>query len=157
MSELSSEAAWSYALDLLSRRSYTVSEIRERLARKGAARVVIDQTIGRLEQYRFVDDRAYAELFVGTRQRRKGSIALRHELQRKGIEETVATTALGALDDTTELSNAAALLQRNAWRFRGPNQIRNRSRAFAFLARRGFPSEIASSAIEDCAWLAGTD
>lgn len=157
MSELSPQGAWSYALDLLSRRSYTVAEIRERLARKQAASEVIDNVIERLEQYRFVDDNAFAEAYVGSRQRRKGSIALRHELERKGVSEAITATALAPLDESVELSNAADLLQRNGWRFRGPDRSRNRSRAFAFLARRGFPSAIASSTVDACEWLVVTD
>lgn len=153
MSELPAERAWSYALTLLSRRAYSVAEIRERLERKGASSEVVEQTIARLEQYRLVDDVAYAEAYVRSQGGRKGSIALRHELRRRGVPGEASEASLGHLDEAAELANAARLLERHRWRFRSSDARRGRARAFAFLARRGFPSAVVATAVEDSEWL----
>jgi regulatory protein len=148
VSEFGTERAWSYALTLLARRSHTEAEIRERLARKQAVSAVIDEVLDRLARYRLVDDAAFAEAYVRTHGGRKGSIALRHDLRCKGVPEEAAESSLAPLDEETELANAASLLERNAWRFRTDDPRRGRARAFAFLARRGFPAEVAAEALE---------
>jgi regulatory protein len=148
VSEFGVERAWSYALALLTRRSHTEAEIRDRLARKQAEGAVIDEVLGRLARYRLVDDDAFAEAYVRTHGGRKGSIALRHELRRKGVPEEATESSLAPLDQETELANADRLLERNAWRFRTDDARRGRARAFAFLARRGFPAEVAAAALE---------
>jgi regulatory protein len=152
VSEFGVERAWSYALALLTRRSHTEAEIRERLARKLAGSAVIDEVVERLARYRLVDDGAFAEAYVRSRSGRKGSIALRHELRRKGVPEEAADSSLAPLDEQTELANAVRLLARNAWRFRIEDARRGRARAFAFLARRGFPAEVSAAALEQ-QWL----
>ncbi|MEX2540436.1 MAG: regulatory protein RecX [Trueperaceae bacterium] len=153
MSGYGPKRAWSYALYLLGRRSHTEAEIRERLSRKQAEREVIDDIIERLTRYRLVDDAAFAEAYVRTHRRRKGSIALRHELRRKGVPEAMSESALAPLSEPAQLTSASDLLERNAWRFRTPRPERNRARAFAFLARRGFPTETVAGALERADWL----
>jgi regulatory protein len=151
--ELDRSRAWAYALNLLSRRSYTEAEIRERLGRKGAVARVVDETIAKLADYRLIDDATYAQAYVSTNSRRKGSLALRLELRRKGVPEELAVSSLEPLDSATERESASSLLQRNAWRFQTDDGRRNRARAFAFLARRGFPAGVVTAVLEESAWL----
>ncbi|MEX2535450.1 MAG: regulatory protein RecX [Trueperaceae bacterium] len=157
MKELDKERAWSYALTLLSRRSYTVAEVSERLVRRQASTEVIDEVILRLKHYRLVDDEAFAEAYVRTHSARKGSLALRFELRRKGVPEEVSESALQPLDEAAQTESAVSLLNRQAWRLKGGDERRNRARAFAFLARRGFPGDTVSAALERCPWLTAGD
>jgi regulatory protein len=153
VSELGPEQAWLYALALLTRRSHTEAELRERLLRKQAKEPVVDEVLERLAHYQLVDDGEFAEAYVRTHGTRKGSIALRHELLRRGVPDETAESSLEPLDRDAELANAERLLERNAWRFRGSDARRERARAFAFLARRGFPGEVVATALERCDWL----
>ncbi|HEX7004222.1 MAG TPA: regulatory protein RecX [Trueperaceae bacterium] len=147
------EKAWNYALTLLTRRAHTEAELTEKLTRRRASPEVVAEVLGRLRRYRLVDDEAFAEAFVRTHAQRKGTLALRRELLRKGVPEEVAEESLVELDDAAQSATAAKLLERNAWRFRGSDPRRNRARAFAFLARRGFPSTVVMEALEGCEWL----
>lgn len=153
MSGFGPRRAWAYALYLLARRSHSEAEIRERLARKQAEREVVEEVIERLSRYRLVDDAAFAESYIRTQRGRKGSIALRHELRRKGIPEALSERALAPLSESVQLTSAVDLLERNAWRFKTARVQRNRARAFAFLARRGFPAGIVAEALEQADWL----
>lgn len=153
VAELNTERAWSYALTLLSRRAYTEAEVRERLGRKRFASDVIDDVVVRLKSYRLIDDEAFAEAFVRSHSPRKGSLALRRDLHRKGVPEAVTEESLETLDDARQAETARKLLERNAWRFRGPDPRRNRTRAFAFLARRGFPAPVSLEAMQRCEGL----
>lgn len=150
---LDAEKAWNYALTLLTRRAHTEAEISERLARRRAPPAVIDDVLSRLRRYQLVDDEAFAESFVRSHSPRKGSLALRRDLLRKGVPEEITEESLVELDEVIQAETAGTLLDRNAWRFRGPDGRRNRARAFAFLARRGFPVPVVLDALDHCEWL----
>ena len=140
--------AWNYALWLLGNRAYTRAELRRKLARKGVTEADMDGILERLEDYSFVDDGAYARSYVRDRGSRKGEIALRQELRHKGVAEGDIASALTPLDEAAQLASATALLVRHAWRFSKGDPQRARARAFAFLARRGFPAGVARGALE---------
>lgn len=142
--------AWNYCLWLLGRRAYSRAELNERMERKGASQETADSVIARLEHYGFVDDEAFASQFVSSRAPRYGSLRLRGELLRKGVDEELVEEQLAVLDENRQQRAALALLERNAWRFTaGVDARRNRARAWAFLARRGFPPPAVAGALEE--------
>ncbi len=141
--------AWNYCLWLLGRRAYTEAELLERLARKETEPEVAARVLERLRNYGFVDDEAFAGQFVRSRAPRYGSLRLRGDLLRKGVGEEVVEAELAGLSEKTQEDAAFSLLERNAWRFRRTTDIRReRARAWAFLARRGFPPPAVSAAVE---------
>lgn len=140
------ERAMSYTLWLLGRRDYSEKELRDRLARTGAEPGDVDRLIARLIDLDLIDDAKYAAAFVRSRRRKKGVFAIRRELQRKGIAGAAADRALEPLTDDAQLATAIRLLDKHAWRFAAGDD-RARARAYAFLARRGFPAEVAGEAL----------
>jgi regulatory protein len=142
------ERGWNYVLWLLSGKAYTETELRRKLVRKQVDEGDIERILDKLRGYAFVDDALYAERYVRDRGKRKGEIALRQELRRKGVAESDVEGALEPLDDAAQLEAALALLDKHAWRFDRGDPSKDRSRAFAFLARRGYGSEVARAALE---------
>lgn len=140
--------SWNYVLWLLGRKAYTRAELEERLLGKGAAPEVVSAVLARLEEYRFVDDEAYAQGYVRAREPRKGKLALRQELLRKGVEEETVEGVLEPLGEAAQADRAEELLRKHAWRFRKEDPRKNRAKAFAFLARRGFAGGAAAEALE---------
>lgn len=141
------ERAWNYTLWLLGRQAYTTGQLKDKLIRKGAAESTIIKVLEKLAELKLVDDALYAETFVRTRSRNKGAIRLRQELFRKGVAEPLVDKAVGELDEDTQLESAAALAQKNLWRWKGEPRERY-AKAYAFLARRGFPVEVVRAALE---------
>ena len=149
MSRKKPKDPWSYTLWLLTGRDYTRKQIRDRLARKGFEEEEIAGVLEKLAEYRLVDDAAYARAFVASRSRNKGSLALARELRQRGVTDELAERALQGLDTEKELASALDLLARNAWRFTETEDVRRGlARAHAFLARRGFPPDVAREALE---------
>jgi regulatory protein len=142
------ERGWNYVLWLLSQKAYTEAELRRKLVRKQVDEADVDRILDKLRGYAFVDDALYAERYVRDRGKRKGEIALRQELRRKGIAESDVHNALEPLDDDAQLEAATALLDKHAWRFHRGDPPKDRTRAFAFLARRGYGSDVARAALE---------
>jgi regulatory protein len=140
------ERAWAYALWLLGRQARSRAQLRDKLRRKGADEAIIAEVLRRLDEQRLLDDAALAEQYVTSRSRQKGPLALRLELQRKGIAEADIEAALAGLTDEEQLTAARALLAKHAWRFRGEAEKR-RAKAYAFLRRRGFAGDVIEQAL----------
>ncbi len=141
------ERAWSYALWLLGRQAYTTGQLRERLGRKGATEETTERVMAKLADLKLIDDALYAENFVRSRSRTKGAIRLRQELFHKGLGEALVDEAVGNLDEETQLESARALVEKNLWRWKGEPRERY-AKAYAFLARRGFPVDVVREALE---------
>jgi regulatory protein len=141
------ERAWSYTLWLLGRQAYTTGQLRDKLTRKGATDETVGRVLEKLTDLKLVDDALYAEAFVRTRSRTKGAIRLRQELFHKGVAEPLVEKAVGGLDEAAQLGSAVALAQKNLWRWKGEPRERY-AKAYAFLARRGFPVDVVRGALE---------
>lgn len=141
------ERAWNYTLWLLGRQAYTTGQLRDKLRRKGATEETMTQVLGKLAELKLVDDALYAETFVRSRSRTKGAIRLRQELFQKGVAEPLVEEAVGTLDEAAQLESAAALAEKNRWRWKGEAREQY-SKAYAFLARRGFPGDVVRGALE---------
>ena len=141
--------AWNYCLWLLGRRAHSEEELRERMLRKEATPDTADAVLQRLRKYGFVDDEAFTSQFVYFRARRYGSMRLRGDLLRKGVDEELVEAELAKLTEAEQEEVALDLLVRNTWRFtRSEDPRKDRARAWAFLARRGFPPPAVSAAVE---------
>lgn len=163
---LDRDRAWEYLLDLLSRQAYTVSQLAQKLARRGVDEPTSQELLERLEELRLVDDDAYAERFVAGRAGTYGRFALRRDLLKRGVDEDVLTPHVESLTAEQQESAAAELLRKNAWRYRpidppsGEDDYerslwlrRAEAKARAFLGRRGFDPDTVSAAISGVGWF----
>lgn len=141
------ERAWNYTLWLLGRQAYTTGQLRDKLRRKGAVDETITRVLDKLADLKLVDDALYAETFVRSRSRTKGTLRLRQELFQKGVAEPLVDKAVGTVGEGAQLESAAALAEKNRWRWRGEPREQY-SKAYAFLARRGFPGDVVRGALE---------
>ncbi len=150
------------ALNLLSHRQRSRTELRDRLVRKGYAPEIAEDVVGDMVERGYLDDAAFAESFVRdrVRLRPRGRRRLLDELRTKGVTEAIAGKAVeqvfGQEDvSDTELASQAA----RAWArrsLRGPasslsreERDRARRRLYAYLARRGFAGEPLRRAMDD--------
>lgn len=140
--------AWNYTLWLLGRQAYTTGQLRDRLKRKGATEETVEQVLEKLIDLNLIDDALYAETFVRTRSRNKGALRLRQELFHKGLGEELVDKAVGNLSEDTQVESARSLIEKNLWRWKGEPRERY-AKAYAFLARRGFPADVVRQALED--------
>ena len=151
---LDPERAWDYALELLARRAMSAAEVRTRLRRRSLPGHEADAVIAKLERLGLLNDRAFAEAYVRGRARERGRLALRRELQHKGVAEDVAEEALAPRDDADQAAAARALLLKHAWRFEAASDDARavhaaRARAYGLLARRGFPPDAVAAAVAE--------
>jgi regulatory protein len=141
------------ALRFLEVRSRSTAEVRRRLTGAGYRAELVDGAIERLLALGLLDDAAFAEAWVESRDRAhpRSGRALRVELARKGIEAPVIDATLAeraAAGPDADLEAARRLLLRHAGALARIADARlRRQRAYALLARHGFTWDTAAEAI----------
>lgn len=135
------------ALRYLAYRPRSAAEVRARLARQGYPPETIEATLGWLEQYALVDDRAFAEFWVESRQQGRPSSQrlIRAELLQRGVPGELARTAVDGVDDEESAYRAAA---RRAVKLSREDEAVFRRRLRAFLERRGFDYDVIARTVE---------
>src|SRR5688572_5807775 len=142
------------ALDLLAVRARSSRDLSIRLRRAGARDPDISWAVSRLESQGFVDDAAYArgvaraKTLGGGVSRRKVITVLRQ----KGITADVAAEAMDATLADVSLDEYGAALAAAQKRVRSLSSIepaKRRQRLYAFLARRGYESDVVRRVITE--------
>jgi regulatory protein len=111
------------------------------------ARAVLD----RMSEVGLVDDEAYAEMFVRSKQETKGlaAAALRHELRGKGVAEELIEASLEEIDPETEKDQARALVRRRLRTLQGVDRETQTRRLAGFLARKGYGPGVSYQVIRE--------
>lgn len=136
------------AFRLLTVRARSRAELGERLAGKGYASSVIEETLAELERSNLIGDRQFARAWVESRLKYRpcGASKLRWELRRKGIDDKLAAAAIEeALEETSEFEMALELA-RVRWEKRRPAKDKEAAeetkkeaaKMCRFLSGRGF-------------------
>jgi regulatory protein len=134
---------------LLARAPRSVAELRDRLARRGFAPVVVDDTVARLTELGWLDDLALARRRAEELLLRRGCGRLRvaFELTRRALADSVIATALTEiLQDTNDVDLARAALRRKYPA--PPASPAERARAHRFLLGRGHPEDAVARVLE---------
>lgn len=139
------------ALRWLARRDHSVHELKQKWSKKEVDEAAQKSALERLDELQLIDDRRVAEQVVRQLQERKGRLAVRQALQRKGVSEAVQDAALSPLDERQQRIAASELLRRNAWRFESTDLPKRRAKAARFLAGRGFKGDAVHAALDDAA------
>jgi regulatory protein len=140
------------ALELLSFRARSESELERRLVRAGHSPSAAASALRRCRELGYVDDRAFALAHVRDRLRLrpKGRRALRSELLRKGVDGDLAEAAIdeafaeGGLD---EIDLARRLADKRVKALGNLETEVARRRLGGYLVRRGFPPPVVRSVV----------
>ncbi len=142
-----SEKAYQRALNFLSYRVRTESEIRRNLNKHDTPESVIEEVLERLRRNNLVDDLHFANTWVENRSefRPRGRRALQSELRQKGVDQEVIEEALQNLNEEELAYQAAKKNARKYLRYEWPEF---RKKLLGFLARRGFNYGVSAPVVE---------
>jgi len=142
---------WESALRLLHYRERSIKELSDRLSEKHYSPKTIAAVIKRLEELDLLDDKKFARLWTRSRIRFKPRSAwlIGRELREKGIEEEVIQQVIEEeFTAEQEMGAAMSLAEKQVRRYRGEESEKARRKLFAYLARRGFSSDMIRECIE---------
>jgi regulatory protein len=146
------QAAKQLCLRWLTSRSRTRAELHAALLRKGVEEAVAGRVLDRLAAAGLVDDEAYAADHVRSARVNRGLArrALRAELARRGVAETVARAAVDELDPASEEQRARELVRARlpvTVRSGSDDAVRLARRLLGMLARKGYPPDLAHQVV----------
>jgi SOS response regulatory protein OraA/RecX len=147
----SADAAHAAALRLLTTRARTRAELRQRLEDRGFEAAAVAESLDRLERVGLVDDLALAETVAeGRAERGLDAPAIAAELRDRGVDpalaERAAQAAVPAEDRADRCRQVAQARLAQLAGLPAPTQLR---RLATYLARRGYPPELAETVARD--------
>lgn len=152
------EAARTAALRALAVRPRSVTDLSRRLQRRFDEETVM-RVVQELQEQGLLDDAAFAAAWRYSREQFKprSSALVRRELLVQGVEHSVASAAVAGMDDEEAARQAA---RKYARRLTDPDERRSTQRMRAYLARRGFASDVIQHTIrwvvqESLTWQKG--
>lgn len=127
------------------------AELEKALRRKGCPDDVAREVLDRFEQVGLVDDEAYAQAFVRSKQAGRGLArrALSHELRKKGVDEHLAQAVLDDVDPEDERARAHELVAKKLRSMHGLDRTVQTRRLAGMLARKGYGSDVARLVIRE--------
>ncbi len=137
-------------------RPRTEVEVQRALEQRGFSQDVITAALARARAWGWLDDHAFARLWVEQRQRARPRArwVLERELARRGVPQEAIQAALEGVQDQDLLQQA---LQRALRRYRGLPESEARRKIVAYLRRRGFGFEAIEEALEHIPWNANEE
>lgn len=127
------------------------AELERTLRDKGCSDQVAREVLDRFTEVGLVDDQAYAELLVRSKQATRGLArsGLAHELANRGIDRDTAAAALAAVGEGSERAKAEELVAKKLATLGGQPPLVQARRLSAMLARKGYPSGLVYAVVRD--------
>ena len=146
-------------LDQLTGRARTRSELAEKLRKRNVPTEIAERLLDRFQEVGLIDDAAFAQEWIAQRQSGRGLAkrALAMELKRKGLDDEVARTALGEIDQDEEIEAAREQVRRKLRSMRGLEPERATRRLVGMLARKGHSAGTAYRVVREELEAAGLD
>lgn len=143
------------ALDSLSRRALTVLEVEKRLERKAFSREEIAETLARLLEWGYLDDRRLAVAYAKNRASRYSQQRIRLELIRRGVERALADEAVQGLSEEDEMrqclqvAEKLVLQEETRGHMGKPGWSSARQRVGAKLLQRGYRRDMVLNVLDN--------
>ena len=144
--EANLKTASDLALNYLGYRTRTKKQLCDYLIRKGFDQPVIEETVKKMEEYRFLDDEEFARRWVQSKKIGKpaGRRKIAYELKLKGISQDIVESALNTLTAEEEQEQAAKLAEKAVIKYKHLPHKERMGKISQMLMRRGFDWEIVS-------------
>lgn len=130
----------------------TRQELKEKLKLKEIPDDIIEETLDRMEELKYLNDEMYTEIFVRNKQdfRSLGKGAIRQELRRKGVEAEIIETALEEVDEDDERERARNLVLKKMRSTTRLDRKKRSDRLVGMLMRKGYGGNIVFSVVKEC-------
>ncbi len=136
--------AYQYAINLLSRRSYTVFEVNQKLLQKEYDEGVVQDVLNRLVQSGVLNDERYANQYVQHHMivGKKGPLLLERELSEKKISSSFIFEALKLYTEQEQLDNLTRLFEQQVRQNNKYGMFYLKQKASQTLRLKGFDSTL---------------
>lgn len=142
---------YSAALNFISYRMRSIKEVKTYLLDKGYSTVAVLDSIQKLKEENYLDDRAYALAYVRSRKSLtlKGPNVIRQELIQKGISEDFLGQALEQFGETEQMELAAKLALKKLKSWTGRSHQEQLQKLRQVLLQKGFSNRVVNQVINN--------
>lgn len=135
------------SLYLLGACAKTESWMRRKLSQAGYPAEAVDYALDFLKEYRYIDDKAYAESFIRSAGRAKSRRQIIFDLQQKGVSKELITAALEEYPMDEEEGARALVIKR----MKGKTGIsrQEKGRLAGYLGRKGYSFDVINRVLRD--------
>lgn len=143
------QKAFTDALNFLSYRMRSESEVRLHLKKKGVEEAIIREAIHKLYGFKYLDDYEFAKAYVLTHVNggTKGPVIVRQDLKEKGIEEKLIDKALLEYPRENQVEHAMKLAEKSIKKEKNLSERALRQKIEQTLTRKGFSRDVIQQAL----------
>lgn len=138
------------AMNLLQKREYTASALREKLRDGEYPDDCIEEAVAYVESYGYVDDQRYARDFIIYNLDRKSRMRIEQDLMRKGIHKDTIRAAFEELEEEGTRQDEASMIRSLLEKKKYDAKIaggQEKQRMYAFLYQKGFHADAINKAL----------
>ena len=145
------QKAFTQALNYLSHRMRSESEIRQYLKKKEVEDPVIQEAVHKLYHDKYLDDLEFARAFVQTAINggSKGPVIVQQELREKGVEARLIEQALEEYTFDMQAENAAKIAAKTIKKEKNISERALKQKLDQVLARKGFSRDAITAALDE--------
>jgi regulatory protein len=145
--------AFEAAVRILAGRDHSEAQLSAKLARRGFSCGTIRETLTKLRELKYIDDRRFARLLVRERVniRARGRLDARSQLFKAGVPTEMADEVLAETleeDDVDEMAGCRRAAEKKLASLREPDTRKRRDKLARHLAGRGFSMDCISKTLD---------
>ena len=131
------------AMHLLEKQDRTVKNLSDKLREGGFPERVVEDAVGYVSSFHYLDDERYAENYVRYHQDGKSKSRIRQDLMRRGVDRDTIDAALDEGYEASEEQMVTDMLRRKHYDPTTADE-KERMKIYRYLASRGFSYDIIS-------------
>lgn len=144
---------FNYAVFLLGKRSYFEKDLKDKLKDKEYEEEAINFAIDKLYRFKYLDDERLSQAFVNDKKRfsKKGPRYIASALRAKGVDQEMISDILeNSYQDEEALENCKGLVYKKLeyYKRKSEDTYTLKGKLYAFLAQRGYTSDVIKKAID---------
>lgn len=138
------------ALKIVEKSYKSKKEMYEKLLGKGFSDDIINKTLEFLEEYKFIDDSKYVNLYVKDKIKNQGRNKIKYSLIKKGVNQDIIEETLEEVDKDYEKEQALLLASKRyeILKKRESDEYKLSQKLFRFLIAKGYDFECCSEVIK---------
>lgn len=140
------------AYSFLSYKPRSEKEVYRKLKANKISENSIRKIISQFTEQKYIDDKAYAKLYIESRLHSKpeGRRLIKLKLAGKGIESETADNALNEIyNEADEFSSAIKLTEKYVKKLKSMSDFERRKKCFSYLISRGFDFDTANNVLNE--------
>ncbi|MFA9397365.1 MAG: recombination regulator RecX [Clostridiaceae bacterium] len=130
-----------YGLRIVERSFKTKNDVTRKLVLKEYDENTISYVISFLEEYKFIDDNKYVNMYINDYKISKSKKAIYYNLSKKGIDKSLIDKAFGEIDEDFEEKSAYKLGEKKYKTLKNSEDFIARKKIGDFLFRKGYKYE----------------